>query len=181
MKNLKTARRYAKALMEMAVEQKRLDQAHDDLAMIESTMSQSADFRRLLANPVIKEQPKKDLLKSIFDGKITPLTMDFLFTLCEKNREAILPEIFQMFRELRNEHLGLIPAEVTSVVDLTPEQTRSIEQKLKTLTGKTPQLTLSKDPALIGGIMIRIGDTVIDGSVRRQLERLRTQLAESTV
>jgi F-type H+-transporting ATPase subunit delta len=167
--------------MELAVDQKNLDKIHDDLTYIESLMAQSADFRRVLVNPVIKEQPKKDLLRTIFAAKVSSLTMDFLFTLCEKNRETILPEIFQTFKELREEHLGLIPAEVVSVVDLTPEQVRSIEEKLKTLTGKTPQLTLSKDPALIGGVRIQIGDRVIDGSVRRQLERLHTQLAEAAV
>lgn len=178
MKDYKTARRYAKALLEMATHQKLLDRVHEDLTMIESLLGQSTDLKKVLMNPVIKKPAKKSLLKSVFDGKVSTVTMEFLLTLCEKNREMILPEICHEFGELRNEAMGLLPAEVASVVELSSDQVRSIEQKLKTLTGKTPLLTLRKDPALIAGIRIQIGDTVIDGSVRHQLERLHDHLAE---
>jgi F-type H+-transporting ATPase subunit delta len=178
MKNLKAARRYAGALMQVAAHRDLLEKIHDDLQKVQSTIEQSTEFRQFLHNPIIKEPQKRETLRTLFDGKVGDATLEFLMTLCIKHRENLLPEIIEAFGQYRDEVLNLIPVEVSSVVELHPEQVEVITGKLKTLTGKTPRLSFRTDPALIGGVQIRIGDTVIDGSVRHQLDRLQGRLEE---
>lgn len=157
----------------MSADAKVMERLTQDMQNFKETIEQSPEFRNFLINPVIKEEQKKKILKSMFEKKVSAETVQFLDFLCQKRRENILGEIVEAFLDLRNEQLGLVNAEVVSVVDLRAEQIEALKTKLKTLTGKTPQLTFRKDPSLIGGFLVHVEDTVIDGSVRRQLEKLR--------
>lgn len=157
----------------MSTDAKVMERLTHDMQNFKETIEQSPEFRNFLINPVIKEEQKKKILKSMFEKKVSAETVQFLEFLCQKRRENILSEIVEAFLDLRNEQLGLVNAEVVSVVDLRADQVEALKMKLKTLTGKTPQLTFRKDPNLIGGFLVRVEDTVIDGSVRRQLEKLR--------
>lgn len=177
MKNKKTAHRYANALLGMANDKKALERIHNDILLIHSVIGHSPEFLTFLKNPIINNLQKKNTFKALFENKLSKETLDFLFVLCTKGREDILEEIIGEFMALRDDQLGLVKAEVVSVIDLDSKQIEVLTSKLATLTGKTPQLRFHKDPELIGGFLVRIGDTVIDGSVRRQLERLRDQFA----
>jgi F-type H+-transporting ATPase subunit delta len=178
MKNKKTARRYAHALLGMANEKKKLDKIHEDVTYFHQAIGQSEDLKAFLRNPIINHQQKKNTFQALFKDKISKDMLDFIDVLCSKNREDILEEIIEEFIALRNEQLGVIQAEVVSVVDLDSKQIEALKSKLATMTGKTPQLRFTKDPKLVGGFLVRIGDTVIDGSVRHQLERLHDQFAK---
>lgn len=177
MKNKKTAHRYAHALLELANEKKSLDRIYEDILYIHNVIGQSEDFRTFLKNPIISHVEKKNTFKALFEKHVSKEVLNFADTLCMKNREDILDEIIEEFISLRNEQLGVIQAEVVSVVDLDSKQIETLTGKLTAMTGKRPQLRFSKDPKLVGGFLVRIGDTVIDGSVRRQLEKLREQFA----
>lgn len=177
MKNKKTAHRYAHALLGMANDKKLLDRTYEDVMHLHSVIGQSEDFRTFLKNPIINHLQKKNTIKALFENNVSREVLEFLNVLCMKNREDILDEIIDEFIELRNEQLGLVKAEVVSVIDLDSKQIEILTNKLAALTGKTPQLHFSKDPKLVGGFLVRIGDTVIDGSVRHQLERLKDQFA----
>ncbi len=177
MKNKKTAHRYAHALLGMANDKKILDKVHEDVLYLHQAIGQSGELRTFLKNPIINHQQKKNTFLALFKDKLSKETLDFIDVLCSKNREDILEEIIEEFVALRNEQLGLVQADVISVVDLDSKQIETLTRKLEALTGKKPQLRFTKDPALVGGFMVRIGDTVIDGSVRRQLEKLRERFS----
>ena len=177
MKNKKTAHRYAHALLGMANDKKSLDRIYSDILHIHAVVAQSPEFKEFLKNPIITASEKKNTFKALFESKLSKETVDFLFTLCTKGREDILDEILDEFLTLRDEQLGIVKADVVSVVDLDSKQIEVLTGKLAAITGKTPQLKFYKDPNLIGGFLVRIGDTVIDGSVKRQLERLRDQFS----
>lgn len=177
MKNKKTAHRFAHALLGMANDKNALERINNDILHIHSIIGQNPDFNSFLKNPVINTQEKKNTFKALFEKSLSTETMEFLFLLCTKGREDILEEIINEFLTLRDEQLGIVKADVISVIDLDKKQIELLTDKLAGLTGKTPQIRFHKDPKLIGGFLVRIGDTVIDGSVRRQLERLREQFA----
>jgi F-type H+-transporting ATPase subunit delta len=175
MRDKKTPRRYAKALLMRASEKKMTEQIFENLSTIQTVIEQSPEFRNFLVNPIVKETEKQSVFKALFENQISREVLEFLNVLCAKGRENFLPDIIDAFMEMRREQMGVIQAEVVSVVDLNSAQVEDLKNKLKTLTGKMPELRFRKDPALIGGFLVRYGDTVIDGSVKRQLEKLREQ------
>jgi F-type H+-transporting ATPase subunit delta len=176
MKNQRVARRYAVALMEVTEEVKAVDSAALDLAMVGATIRGSRELQLLLASPVIPTVRKKRALKEIFGTRVGVLTMQILELLTTKGREGILPEVIEEFALLRDERAGVVTAEVTSAVDATKEQEEALRRRLEGSTGKTVRLRWRKDPAIRGGLVVRVGDTVLDASIRRQLERLRERL-----
>ncbi len=178
MRDKKTPRRYAKALLMRASEKNSVEQVFENLSMIQAVIERSAEFRNFLTNPIIKETEKQSVFQALLKNKISPEVLEFLNMLCRKGRENYLPDMIEMFMEMRRDGLGVIQAEVVSVMDLNPKQIDDLTDKLKTLTGKTPELRFRKDPNLIGGFLVKYGDKVIDGSVKRQLERLREQFAD---
>ncbi|MBL7960777.1 ATP synthase F1 subunit delta [bacterium] len=178
MKNKKTAHRYANALLGMANDKKLLDRIYNDVLHIHSIIGQSADFNTFLKNPIITTIQKKNTFKALFEKTLSKETLDFIFVLCTKGREDILDEVIVDFMALHDEQKGIIKAEVVSVVDLDSKQIEVLTGKLAAFSGKSPRLSFRKDPQLIGGFLVRLGDTVIDGSVKRQLERLREQFSE---
>ena len=108
---------------------------------------------------------------------MTAASLNFLKLLIRKGREDLLEECAREFQVLLAEHTNTASAEVSTAIPLTPYQSARLTQKLQALTGKTILLTATVDAALVGGVVVRIGDTVMDGSVRGKLERLERQLS----
>ena len=178
MKDWKTASRYANALLRVSVDSNQLDTVYEDVKKIQNIVHQNADLVHFLKNPVIANAQKKETFKALFERSVSKPTLDFLYLLCTKNRESLLDEIISSFISKRDELLGHIKAAVTTVVDMTPDQIVMLTDRIKSMTGKIPELSFDKDPELIGGFIVRIGDQVIDGSVRHQLEKLREQFLD---
>ncbi|MGA9119316.1 MAG: ATP synthase F1 subunit delta [Bacteroidota bacterium] len=180
MKNPRAAHRYAHALMEVAEEQNSVDRIADDMAMIGRSLAASRELQVFLGSPVVPEVKKMSALKELFSAKVNALTAMFLELLVRKGREVHLQEIVEQFLVLRDEVRGIMRVDVTSVVPLDKKQEELLTAELGRRTGKTVKFRLHSDPALMGGLLVRIGDTVLDASVRRQLERLRERFAGST-
>jgi F-type H+-transporting ATPase subunit delta len=136
----------------------------------------SRPLRRFLESPVVSRPRKKAVVKELFGASVAPAVLGFVNLLVDKQREGELPGIIEQFARLRDERLGIVGAEVASAVDLSSAQQEQIVRQLKQYTRKDVRLETRRDPSLRGGIIVRIGDTVLDASVRRQLERLRDQL-----
>lgn len=181
MRQTQTARRYAHALMDLARERKVIDRVFADITAILDLVRATPELQVFFSNPVIKNETKKSTVKNIFSTIVGPDTMAFLLFLCDRNRENLLEEIGESFIEMRNAELGIVKADVFSVVDLTKAQIEELQHRVTSITGKTPKFSFKKDPSLIGGFKVRIGDTVIDGSVRYQLEKLRDRFAEGSM
>ena len=179
MANIRVAQRYALALIDLAEESNQLDLVMKDLELIIEAYKSSRDLQLFLESPIIREEKKKQILREIFRGRISATTMKFLELLAEKNREGIVPDVVRQFRHLRNGRLGIVEAVVTSAVELTKTQRQDLERQLERYTGKKVDAEYLIDPAVKGGFVVRIGDTVLDASVRRQLELLREKLVSA--
>ena len=173
MKNIRAAKRYAQALMSVAEDLKLVDQTASDLETIDGLLKSSKELRLLVASPIVSMKKKEEIFDAVFASRVGASTLSFLQLLVSKKRESSLPEIIEQFNALRDEKLGLVTVEVKSAVEFTPPQEQSLQVKLEQYTKKKVRVRFSLDTQIKGGLMVKIGDTVLDASIRRQLERLR--------
>jgi F-type H+-transporting ATPase subunit delta len=178
MANLRIAKRYAKALFEIAEETKKLEKITNDVVFIDSLIRSSRELQLFLKSPIIKEDKKREVLKEIFsDSRVDPVTLKFIMLLVEKKREDILHDIVKVYQQIYDEKMGIVSAEVVAAVEVGERLKKKIEQKILELTGaKKVKASYRVDPSIIGGIVIRVGDTVYDASIRRRIQLLREQL-----
>ncbi len=177
MKNVRVARRYAMGLMAAAIEERSVERTGTDLDLIGQVLHDSREFRMMVASPVVSAAKKTEVFRSLFGRHVAPTTMDFVRLLAEKNREALLPDVVEQFRILRDERMGIVGAEVTSAVEITPPEKEEILLRLQRYTGRNVWIRYAVDTRIRGGLVVRIADTVLDASLRRQLELLRGRLA----
>ncbi len=178
MSQLRIARRYAEALIEIASEKKELTRIGEDLKFIESCIQGSREFLIFLKSPVINKEKKKDVFKEMFGSKIYPLTSSFLSFIVDKGREEILSSIITQYFQIMDENLGIVNIEVKAVSDLSEQQTGEIKKKFESMTKKKIRISFSLDKQILGGFVVKMGDTVFDGSVRNQLQMLRERFAQ---
>jgi F-type H+-transporting ATPase subunit delta len=170
------AKRYAQAVFSLGKERGTLDAWQSDLALL-STIVSDGRTATFLTNPSVPAERKIAALESTLDATVQPETRNLAKLLIERDRTALAPEIAEIFADQLRAERGIAVAQVTTAERLTPDEQDLVRQKLETMTGKRIELAMKIDPEIIGGIIIRIGDQVIDGSVRNKLERLRSRLA----
>lgn len=170
--------RYANSLFQLAEEKNSLKKLADDAELIFSTLEKSKELRAILKNPVIKPKDKKNVLAKIFQDKISKVMIEFLDFVVDKNREDILIDIMREFLNLRDNKEGILRTNIISAVELDDELKKEIETKLEANTKKKVISKYFIDPKIIGGFIIKLGDTVIDASLTHQLERLRKKFSE---
>lgn len=171
-------RRYAAALFAAASRANAIDQVESDLGFVSYALEQSRDLWEALISPVVPPAKKREILSGIFEGKVSEITLAYLKLCVDKRREEIIRETESEYIALANEARGIVEAEVTSAVELSPDQEARLIAQLAETTGKRIELSKRLDPTLIGGLVVRMGDTVIDGSIRGQLEAIRQRLLE---
>jgi F-type H+-transporting ATPase subunit delta len=174
----RVARRYAEAAIGLAGEQKQGERLAGDLELIQKTMRESAEMQGFLKSPVISKDKKRAVLESLFKSKVGPLAFDFLNLLVEKGREDVLDAILVEFFKMRDEELGIMTLDLRAAVELTADQQKVIAKRFEEMTRKKIRIVFSVDKQLKGGFVARVGDTVYDGSITRQLELLRKRFAE---
>lgn len=177
MTHSRAARRYAAALMAAAVERKVDDAVTQDLQMIAATLRDSRDLRLLVSSPIVSAGKKRAAFKALFGSRVNPQTMAFLDLLVAKQREGVLADTIEQFMKLRDIEMGIVGIAVVSAVELTRAQEDALRGQMERLTGKKVRLHLSLNPGIKGGLIIRIGDTVLDASVQHQLEVLGQRFA----
>ncbi|SHK85870.1 ATP synthase F1 subunit delta [Rhodothermus profundi] len=173
------ARRYARALFEEARARGQAEAIDADVAVLHESFTTSRELARVFESPVIPREKKKKIIETLFAGRLQPLTVRFLELLVEKERESLLPAVVAAYRALQDEEQGIIEAQVRTAFPLDEAGAQPLVAKLERLTGKKIRLRLQQDPSLIGGVVVRVGDTVYDGSVRQQLTALRERLRRS--
>lgn len=181
MSNLRIANRYAEALLTTAEELHILKNVSDDLIVMQRVIKESHEFQLFLKSPVIKKEKKQEVFKATFGSSVQPQTLHFLSLLVEKEREDILPYVIEAFFRLQDEILGIVHVRVKTAAGLSQQQTEQLKQRFETYAKKKVLIDLSLDKQLIGGFIARIGDTVFDGSVKRQLELLRKRFTEELI
>jgi F-type H+-transporting ATPase subunit delta len=174
-----SATRYAKALLDVAIQESDPARIERDLASIVGAMTDNPELRRAMTSPGVPQNIRVNVVRAIAEkaGAEPPLAK-LLNMLAERGRLELLPVLLEVYRERLLAHGNIVRATVTSAVPLTPEKAKGLEQSLANLTGKQMQIETDVDPSLIGGVVARIGGTVYDGSVRTQLARMRELLIE---
>lgn len=168
----KAAKRYAQAWYKRAEEAGKLEVALKDSQHIKDVIGESSELQQLLKNKVISDQKKKEVLDSLFSNQISDITQELITLLLDKNREELLETVASAFIESYNVHHGIIDVEIRYPIELEEDHIKQLTKVLEQKTGKNVVLNYIHDPDLIGGLTIRIGDTVIDGSVRNKLQKL---------
>jgi F-type H+-transporting ATPase subunit delta len=171
------SRRYARALFSIGVDRANFELLGEELEAFGALWAGSAELRQALENPVFKPSEKRAVLQGLLP-RVTP-TADvqrFLLPLLERRRISAVPNIARAYREMADLHTGRVRAHVTSAQPLGPAEVERVRQSLERRTGKKVILEATVDPALIGGLIARVGDLVLDGSVRTQLGSLRDKL-----
>jgi len=169
----RVARRYADAAIEYAEEKKQSERLAADLELIQRTIKESRDLQVFLKSPVIPKERKRSALAELFNKSVSPLTLEFLNLLVDKGREDVLDSILVEYFRLRDEQLGIMTLDLRAAVELSKDQQASISRKFEEMTKKKIRIAFSVDKQLKGGFVARVGDTVFDGSLQRQLELLR--------
>lgn len=176
------ANRYARALVDLILapgSQLRPDDAVAQLRTVEGIITSSGELRNALLTPAIQTSRKRAVMaKLIQELGASYLIRNFIFVVIDHRRAGIISEIRQAFEALLDERLGFVRAEVNSATPLDQRRTSELETELSNLTGKKMRLNFAVDPALLGGVVARIGSAVYDGSLRGQLQQLHRQLTE---
>jgi F-type H+-transporting ATPase subunit delta len=167
------AKRYAKAFFEVAAEKGQLDTIEKELQGIQQVMVDNPVFLQLLHHPQIDKKVKKKEINTIFKGQISDITLDFINLLIDGDRGDILPSVTTQFVELANLERGIADALVTSVKPLTEAEIESIGTKFSEVVNKKIRIQNVVDPSIIGGIIVKIGDRLYDGSVIGKLNRFK--------
>jgi F-type H+-transporting ATPase subunit delta len=174
------AKRYARAFFEIAAEEKQLELFYNEIASVSTIITQNKSLREFLANPVFEQAGKKDIVEKIIGKlKLSPMTTNFLKLLVDKNRIEVLPDIEAYYRQLMDEALKKVRVNLKTAFPLSREMQDYISASLEKVTGKKVEITVEKDPALLGGIVIGVGDTLYDGSIKNQLNNMRNLLGEA--
>lgn len=179
MRGTRAAQRYAKAILDLAKDQKVSELVNADMQSISKTIAGSDELQGVLASPVIKDQLKKNSLNAIFkDAHATTLgTFDILL---ENNRIDILKYVAQQYTVLYNEENNIQVATVTTAVPLDADLEAKIQAKIRELTGNSAIINNVVDPSIIGGFILRIGDLQYNASVARSFSDLRREFANDT-
>ena len=169
----KIAEPYAEALLDLAKSNGSLKETTNDMNIVSQFLANSSDLKKFLGNPLITKDAKKNVIKDILGEQISGSTLKFLLVLVDKGRIEVLEVIAQKFLELSYKQDSIEIAKITSSIQLSAEQQKTIAEKLKAITGaKQIKLALKVDPQLIGGFTIEIGSKMIDTSIRGQLKQI---------
>ena len=176
MLNIQLASKYATAIFEIAKDEKNLDGYDKDLGKIRAEVFAIPEAVKFFQNPLVPQQAKKDLLRRAFDKEISETVMNFLMLLVDKKRIGVFNEIYDIFTSLKNKEQGILIADVTTAFPLTKKQQDALIKKLTTLTGRKIKVRPHKDESILGGLILKIGDKLIDGSAAGRLRALQTAM-----
>ncbi len=168
------AKRYAEAVFQIARDQGTIDAWLRDLQTIAAVFSEP-EVLGLLESAKVPQSTREDVLSRTLAG-ISPLALNFARLLVQRRRVALAPHVTDFFRELADAYRGIAHAEVVTAVEVGDAERQLIAQRLSKITGKQVQIETRVDPSIIGGVVARVGDRLIDGSARTRLLALRHRL-----
>ena len=169
---------YARALFEVAKEQDVLDRVHDELGQFADALDEDRNLQVFLFSPYFSSQEKKDGVTRIVSDADERL-VNFLELLAERHRMPALFRIRRSYDSMWAEENKLLPVTVTSAVELDEELVKSIGERIEEQTGRRVELSSKVDPDVLGGLQVRVGNMVLDATVRNRLEQLRKQVARA--
>jgi F-type H+-transporting ATPase subunit delta len=181
MRDRRVALRYAQALLRTAKPAGTLSACAESYAAVLEIMAANRDLVIFLDSPQVRTQEKKDLLKKVLGPSLEPVLLDFYYLLLDRNRIDALRDIGEVFADLVEADQGVMRARVVTAIALPADLEEKLRAKLAQVTGKTIVLEKKVDPAVLGGACVTLGDRIIDGTVRTNLNRLRKTLGNAQV
>jgi F-type H+-transporting ATPase subunit delta len=175
MVEVRVAKRYAQALLDLANEKNKLDEVYKDVNYFLAVSKSSHDFLALLKSPVIGSWKKLPIVNAIFKGKISDLTLSFIEFVVRKDREEVVLVVAEEFEAMYLEYKNMAKAKVISAVPLDAAAIADVKAKLEAKTGKSIIIETAIDKEILGGIVVKIGDKIIDKSVMSMLTRLKLE------
>ena len=169
---------YARSLFEVAEEHDKLDDVRDQIGQFADALGESRDLQTFFFSPYFSTEEKKKGLASALDGA-DPVVENFLALLIENHRMPALFRVRREFDQMWREVNKLLPVQITSAVELDRAVTQQIGDEIGRQTGRTVELTSTVDPDVLGGLVVRVGNSILDASIRTRLERLRKQVARA--
>ena len=169
---------YARSLFEVAQEHDKLDEVRDQIGQFADALGESRELQTFFFSPYFSTEEKKDGLHRALDGA-DPAIINFLETLLERHRMPVIFRIRAEYGRLWDSENQLLPVEVTSAVDLDDATVKSIGERIGEQTGQRVELTSKVDPAILGGIVLRVGNSILDASIKHRLDQLRKHVAQA--
>lgn len=170
------AKRYARAMFEVASAQGVVDRVEEELFALAQTLTSSSQLEQWLVHPHVTGEQKKEAFRPAL-GSMLEITGNLLFLLIDRHRESELPTIAAAYKLLADEVRGTADAEVTTATALTEEDQKRLSTVFEKVVGKTVRITHQVDPEILGGVIVRIGDRLYDGSLKTKLHRFQRELA----
>jgi F-type H+-transporting ATPase subunit delta len=176
-KESEVGERYARALFELALDAGSLDTVRGDLDGLQAAIVTSADLRRVIGSPAFAAEDKgKALVAVAMKMGADMLTLKFLGLLSENRRAAALPSVITGYKRLYDKQRGVVAAEVTTAIKLTAAQAKGVAKALAASLGQEPEITTIVDPAILGGIKVKVGSRLFDASLKTKLDSLKFAL-----
>ncbi len=176
MLSLQLAIKYSRAMFLLAQEEGKLVEYGQELQSLAEGLESAPELKAFLESPMIPRQAKQEAAEKIFAGELSPMVMNFLRLLLDKQRVSIFGEIVRQYENFANEAQGILVADVTTARDLSDSLGERLMAKLGEVTGKKIKLRKHLDEKLLGGAVVRMGDRLLDGSLRSRMKALEAQL-----
>ncbi len=174
-----SATRYARALLDVVALEGDPEQVEQELSALAEMYTGNAELNKALTSPAVPVAGKRGIIEALLSrAQFSPVLNKLILILADRNRLALLPDLAADYRERLMDYRHITRAEVTTAVPLLPEQVTQLEQRLAAATGRRVTMTTHVEPALIGGVVARVGSTVYDGSIATQLANMRERLEE---
>lgn len=181
MRDETVARNYAEALFDLARRHEGLEVFGEAIATVAGLVDEDPKLRQFLETPRIDAEDKKEALKKALAGRVPPMLVNFLLVVIDKRRQRLISTIATEFAGLVDEHESRAHVEVTVAQPLDDATTAALDERLSRLLGKTAVSHVRVDPSILGGVVVRAGDTIYDGSLRRRLSLMRRQLMTASL
>lgn len=173
------ATRYAQAIYRLAASKKRIDEQLQELIRVRTIFEQHPSLKRAMQSPTVPVSVKKRILKELLTKHVSPTTLHFLFVLVDKSREVYIDLIIESYREIQRAEAGVVRCHVESKTELSTKLQAQLEKHLESYTGQKVELVVEENPQMLGGMIIRVGDRVIDGSLDSQLGDIQERLMKA--
>lgn len=178
MKSTKAAVRYARALFQQALETGKTEQVNMDVRFIKGSLG-DRNLRVFLSSPVIRKEKKRSIMKELYSGAVSDLSLSFILLLTDKRREMIIPEICNAFMDLYYAHKGIIKVTMTTAVKADDEMKARILKLVSTISKGEVELEEIVDERILGGFILRIGDNQVNASVAGKLQQIKNNLSKN--
>ena len=172
----RAASRYAKSILELAKEQKILDEVYSDMQLFSAVAEQNRVFAVMLKNPIVNHDKKRKILHALFDQRMNKLSILAFDLITRKNRESILAEIATEFQVQYNAFKGLQVAGITTTITLDDKLREKFNELVAGISGKKAKLNEVVDESIVGGFVLNVGDRRLDQSIKTQLNNIKREL-----